>query len=326
MQSYVAHYVWLDEMPSSHKILEELQRRVDSRKGRFLATFTPKFKNDIIRRVVDAVKAPVSKKYNMSKLENPIYKLRLDEEIQKLAGYSESERNTILYGAWSTGEDNVYYFDYPAMVAEEVAGYSRGWRHVESVDPAMKSKFGYTLWAEDPGSGIWYLVDDRYITGMLSPDDLVNDVKKRSAGYNIVLRVCDPHEGWYIGQAQKFGLTYVTPYDKNNRKHELIKGLQLKLSEGRIKIAPWCTTFIDEIQSCQWAESGERIVNASVYHNLDCAQYFCDLMPKADPTKIFVPWEAELRQANNARKIAEAKQNQISHGGRIKPIKAWGHR
>ena len=112
MQGYVAHYLWLDEMPSSHKILEELQRRVDARKGRFLATFTPKFRNDTIRRVVDASAAPVSKKYQMSKLDNPIYADRIDEEIQKLAGYSEGEKRTILYGEWSTGDQAVYKFDY----------------------------------------------------------------------------------------------------------------------------------------------------------------------------------------------------------------------
>ena len=60
MQGYVAHYVWLDEMPSNIAILEELQRRVDSRRGYMLATFTPKFRNEAIRKVIDAAQEPLA--------------------------------------------------------------------------------------------------------------------------------------------------------------------------------------------------------------------------------------------------------------------------
>lgn len=330
LQGYVAHYVWLDEMPGSMAVLEELQRRVDARQGYFIATFTPKFRNDEIRRIIDASKAPVGKKYRMSKLDNPIYKSRIAEELQKLEGFSESYRRTILYGDWSTGDSSVYQFDYETMtVAELPPGYNQGWRHVASLDPAAKTKFGYTLWAEDPATAIWYLITDNYIEGIADPNALFAEVKVRNTGYNIVRQVCDPHEGWFIGLANAQGVTYQVPYDKNNRKTDLIKGLQHALSSGKIKIPRWCATFIDEIQSCQWSETTDRIVNASSYHDLDCAQYFVDCMPKHDPTLIVQPWHVELRQANEKRKKAAATQAsmKIKNGSREpRQMSRWGSR
>jgi len=311
MQGYTAHYVWLDEMPSNANIFEELQRRVDRSGGPWIATFTPKFRNDKIRRVVDAADGRVAKKYQMSKLDNPIYKDRLDEEFAKLAGYSEVEKRTILYGDWSTGESSVYFFDYNSMVVDSLPSYySRGWRHVESVDPAMKSKCGYTLWAEDPSTSLWYLVEDKYIEGMLHVGDLFDKIQERSRGYNIVRRISDSM-AWFTMEASKNNISYLIPYDKNSRKEELIKGLQTSLSSGKIKIGAWCSSFIDEVQTCQWAETSDRIVNASSYHTLDCAQYFCDMVPKSDPTQRVIPWHMELREKNTERKKREQAKTSL---------------
>jgi len=325
MQGYVAHYLWLDEMPSSHKILEELQRRVDARKGRFLATFTPKFKNDTIRRVVDASKAPLSKKYQMSKLDNPIYADRLDEELQKLAGYPESEKRTILYGEWSTGDGAVYSFDYDFMTVTQLPeSYGRGWRHVEAVDPALRSKCGYTLWAEDPSTGVWYLVEDKYIEGTqtLDPNELLNIITKRSQGYNVVRRISDSM-AWFTSVANTKGITYLIPYDKNSRKEDLIKGLQSALSLGKIKVGRWCTAFIDEIQSCQMSETTDRIINSSSFHTLDCAQYFCDLVPKYEKLNLAQPWAAKLREENEQYKAKQAVAASAATS-RVRPIRSWG--
>lgn len=330
LQGYVAHYVWLDEMPGSLPVLEELQRRVDARQGYFIATFTPKFRNDEIRRIVDAARTPVAKKYRMSKLDNPIYYNRIDSELQKLDGFSESYKKTILYGDWSTGDSAVYQFDYESMtVANLPEGYSAGWRHVASLDPAAKSKFGYTLWAEDPATAIWYLINDKYIEGIADPNELFAEVQRRNSGYNIMRQVCDPHEGWFIGLANNKGVTYVVPYDKNNRKTDLIKGLQHALSSGKIKIPRWNVTFIDEIQSCQWSETTDRIVNASSYHDLDCSQYFVDCIPKHDPALIVQPWYVELRKGNEDRKKVSAQKAamHIQNGSRTpRQVSTWSGR
>lgn len=335
MQGYTAHYVWLDEMPTNTSILEELQLRIQSKRGYFLSTFTPKFRNDKIRKIVDGSQDPYAKKYKMSKFDNPIFANAYDEEMARLAGFSEQERRTILYGEWSTGDNAVYKFDYDGMTVDKLPDhYNAGWRHVESVDPALRSKCGYTLWAEDPNEGIWYLVNDKYIQGdmTLDPETLFNMIQKRSANYNIVRRISDSM-AYYTSVAAKHGVNYMIPHSKNNRKEELIKGLQLGLSTGKIKIGRWCGAFIDEIQSCQFREDSDVIINSSIYHTLDCSQYFCDSIPKYDPTKAVLPWQAMLHQSHQRRLAAESEamklNNQIRqnrNGRTAKPIYAWGRR
>jgi phage terminase large subunit-like protein len=332
MQGYTAHYVWLDEMPTNTAILEELQLRVQSKKGYLLATFTPKFRNDKIRRIVDGCEAPYSRKYKMSKFDNPIFADAFEEEMSRLAGFSEAERRTILYGDWSTGDNAVYHFDYEKMTVDSLpAHYHAGWRHTESVDPALRSKCGYTLWAEDPNTGIWYLVNDQYVQGdaSLDPEQLFHIIQKRSNNHNIVRRISDSM-AYYTSVAAKYGVGYMIPHSKNNRKDELIKGLQVGLSSGKVKIGRWCGTFIDEIQSCQFQEDTDKIINSSSYHTLDCAQYFCDNVPIYEPDKAALPWQTMLHQAHqrNLQQISEQQnlnqKNMNGRGGRVqRTIGGW---
>jgi len=324
LQGYVAHWVWLDEFPRDIKILEELQRRVDSRRGYMIATFTPKVRNDAIRKVIDAVRLPTGKRYRISKLDNPLFALQKDLELEKLKGYSESYRNTILYGDWHVGDEAVYYFDWDTMVVSEVPGYSPGWRHTLSVDPAQKSKFGLTVWAEDPGTGVWYLMRDNYIENIYSPDAILAKVQEYSKGYNIVKRISDPAAAWFIEHARTYRLNFQAPYNKTGRKQDLIKGLQHALSSGKIKIGSWNDNFIDEIQSCQWAENSERIVNSSIYHTMDAAQYFVDMIPPYDEDNRLMPHYQELRIKNEQRKkIERQKEKAAAAGSRVRAINSW---
>lgn len=332
MQGYTAHYVWLDEMPTNTSILEELQLRIQSKGGYFLATFTPKFRNDKIRRIVDGSKEPYAKKYRMSKFDNPIFAHSFDEEMARLQGFSDKEKRTILYGDWSTGDNAVYHFDYEMMTVDKLPeNYHGGWRHVEVVDPALRSKCGYTLWAECPNSGIWYLINDKYIEGdiTLHPEQLFNEITKRSSGYNICRRISDSM-AWFTSVAAKNGVHYIIPHSKNNRKEELIKGLQNGLSTGKIKIGRWCGAFIDEIQACQFKEDSDVIINSSIYHTLDCSQYFCDNIPAYDPSKAMLPYDVLLQEAHKKRLNDESqrvKMGQVQKGGRVaKPLSHWSKR
>lgn len=324
MQGYTAHYVWLDEMPSSVALLQEIRARA-STNGIFVGTFTPKFRSDEVKQVIDSIQPPLGKIYRFSMLDNPQFAKRKDEILAELAGYSEGYKASVLYGDWYIGDSQVYEWDPKTMVVEP-EGYSRAWPHVESVDPALKSKFGFTVWAQQPSTGVWYLIRDDYITGIYSPDDMVEEVKKRTTGYNIVRRVCDPHEAWYLGQASKAGLKYTSPYDKNSRKNELIKGLQVALSQGKIKIAPWCQSFQSEIASCQWSETSDKIINSSSFHTLDCSQYFVDCMPREKLEPVGISWEEKLRRGNHERKLKEAAERKQPSNSRQRIISKWGHR
>lgn len=315
LQGYVAHWVWVDEMPKSIKIIEEAHRRIQARNGYFLATFTPKIVNSEIRRLVDAAEEPYAKVYRFHMFDNPIYKdaVRREEIIASLKSYSSQYQKTILEGEWAAGEEQVYYFDYDAMVGKPTDYNKLSWRHVESVDPALKSALGYTVWAEDPKTGVWYCVRAEYITGILVPEQIVAEVAKRSESYNIVRRICDPHESWYLGQANhmKIKPIYICPYNKNTRKGELIKNLQAALG-NQIKIDPKCTDLIKELEECRWSESADgKIANSSKYHLLDSAQYFIDLRPKKQETEVTTSnWESKLYDAHVARKVDEEKKQE----------------
>ena len=309
IQSYVAHLIWIDEMPPTDQIIDEALRRVQARSGYLMASFTPLVENVAIQKRVDAAKPPYSRKYKFSMLDNPIYQ---DPQIRQriledMALLPESIRNTRLYGDWSSSDLAVYYYDYTQMSPETPSGYNRGWRHVESVDPALKSALGYTLWGEDPATGKWYLVVSDEIRGILDPETLVETVRKRSEPYNVVRRVSDPHEVWYIQIAAKRGIHYTGVYKKNERKGELIKQFQQFLG-SRVFIPPHNTDFIDQLTGCKWADGDrERIVAASSKHLLDSAMYFCDNIPKWDPGFQPVGWEQQLRQENDLRIRLEAR-------------------
>jgi len=326
MQGYTAHYVWIDEMPASAALYDEIRLRASAPDAMFVATFTPKFRSEEIKRAVDTLKEPFGKLYRFKRLDNPLYKGREDEVLAELEGFSEGYRRSVLDGDWFIGDSAVYQWEPEKMIESPGDLYHPGWRHVVSVDPALKSKFGFSLWAERPTDGIWFMVKARYIEDIFAPDDMVEEVKKEIAGYNIIRRISDPEASWFIGQASKAQLNFIFPPDKANRKAELIKNAQQALSKGEVKIAPWCIEFFNEISSCQWAEGADRIVNASSYHIMDCWHYFTDLRPKFDPSSVPQTWEAELRLANAKRKKMENQQAKMSKGGRVKPIRQWQRR
>lgn len=320
MQGFVAHYVWLDEMPGSVELIEELHRRVQSRGGIFLATFTPKIRNDRIRKLVDSAKAPHAKRYKLSMLDNPV----LTEQdkaaiLDSLSSYSETYRRTILYGDWSGGEDAAYNYNSDIhMVKSLPEGYSRGWRHVVSVDPAQSSKVGLTMWAEDPSTGVWYSVLTDYLVGLWAPSDLIELIEGKLQGYNVVRRIYDPHETWFAREANKQGVIYLGVYNKSQRKEELIKNLQQALTSGIIKLTQWCDKLGDELIECSRDENG-KIINSSRFHLLDSAQYFVDLKPKFDAELKPMSYGAALREGHKKTKELEKKmlrKGRVSMSGR----------
>lgn len=307
LQSYVAHIVWVDELPPTADIMNELMVRIQARNGYLLASFTPLVRNIKVQKFVDGLKEPVAKTYRFKMLDNPLYSdhSRREEILASMAHLPEHVRNSRLYGDWMSDDSAVYYFNHETMV-EMPQNYSPMWRHVESVDPALKSALGYTLWAEDPGSGVWYCVKAEYVKGILVPTELVEAVRKMSANYNIVRRISDPHESWYIHTAASMGIQYSTVYKKNDRKAELIKNFQEALGV-KIKIAPHVESLVEEISGARWSDTREgKIASGSDMHLGDSAQYFVDCMPKRENSlPVATSWHAHLRQADQQRKKNE---------------------
>jgi phage terminase large subunit-like protein len=315
IQSYVAHLVWLDELPPIVDILNELLIRIQARDGHFIASFTPLVRNVQVQKFVDGLTEPMAKTYRFRMLDNPLYKdpQRQAEILASLSHLPEHVRNSRLFGDWMSDDNAVFYFDYSTMV-ELPINYSPLWRHVESVDPAVKSALGYTLWAENPETGIWYCIKAEYIKGIYVPTELVQTVAKLSQNVNIVRRISDPHEAWYIHTAASMGISYTGVYRKNDRKAELIKNFQEELGKS-LKISPTAELLIDEITSARWSDAREgKIASGSDYHLLDSSQYFQDVKPKREAApQTSTNWQSWLYNENEKRKMNVEKAKMELH-------------
>lgn len=312
LQAFVLNFIWLDEMPKSSHLFEELERRVQSKDGWFISTFTPKVRNPDIRKVVDAYSPPYSRKYQMSMFANPI----LSEErklkiLKELDGYPDAYRKCILEGDWM--DDDLAVYSVPDSAVREPLNYSSSWRHVEGADPALQSKHGQVVLAEEPGTGNWYVVKADYVSGIFVPEDLVRAVTDRVKHLNVVRRVCDAASTWYVGQASKMGFTYVAPYDKNNRREEMMKNLQSRLG-NRIFIAPWCQDVLSELASMQWSETrADKVVNSRSYHLHDALIYAADCLPKAEAVDVVPELHVRLRmQIEKDRKRESLKNGKLA--------------
>lgn len=313
IQSFTAHVAVIDELPSKFALIEETLRRLQAKDGILLLPFTPKVPAPEIKRFVDSLKPPYGKRFKLKALDNPVY----DEEqkrriLESTTTMSEAMRRTVLEGDWMTAEEAVYSLDHENVI-EEPLGYHPSWRHVESSDPALSSKFGFLVAAQSPVNHCWYVVRADYIQDILVPQDMFEEVQRRVAGINLVRRISDPHETWYIQTAAKNGVTYMWPYDKARRKGELIKNLQTALGP-KLRIAPWCSALVEELSSASWSQHAEgKIANSSSLHLNDCAQYLVDCLPKDSPHAVAPTWEAELRAANYRRKqLEKTKTKQLS--------------
>lgn len=315
MQGYVAHYVWLDEMPASIKILEELQRRVDSNRGYFISTFTPKFRNLQIKKLVDASKPPTAKKYKMSKFDNPLFKGAEAEERQKLVGHSDEYIAAVLYGEWMSSDGAIYEF-VPERHGGIPESYHPGWRHVLVVDPATESKLGFSLWAEDPapipgsqtkelpqGKRTWWCVRTEYVEGIYTPTKIIQDVESRVVGLNIIERRADTQATWYIRQAADMpsgpSYTYLPVEHKNDvgAKDGFIRLFQESLGDA-IRIADWCLPYIEELQTYERDPDTGRIRAASKFHLIDCGHYFVQRIPEAVHAYVYASWDDRVYQAH----------------------------
>ena len=293
VQGYTIHAVFADEQMSA-SIIEELQRRVDARMGTFMAAFTMKDFDDELVEFIDAqVEAGAAKKFMLSKLDNPVYAGSKDIIMRQLAGLSEAKRNTILYGIVEYSSEYIF-----SQVKKEEIGkplpkhYSpKGWRHVEVIDPAIKTKAGRMVFAQDPLTKIWHVVHAQVLSGMLNDRHLYEAHLKLKAkeGYIPVLSIADDDAGFIGAAAHHENPTkFVFPKGKraktgNGGKLYLIKQAVGLLLEGVLHIDPVHELIWKELRSYRWKDSSNsEVVNSHKYHLIDCIQYFLDAIPDED--------------------------------------------
>jgi len=316
LQGYRAHYVLFDEMPKEFSTFTEIQMRTDAYGGYIFVAFTPLLRSMQMKNAVENAQDPYAKKYVWTVWDNPrnCTPEKRKEIEQRSAMWSEAERRTRLYGEWSSDESSVYHFNMDQMMCELPAHYSAtGWRHVEAVDPAGTGITGLTIWAEDPLSGQWLCVKAEYIKGDVnkSPTKTVQEVYERTLPYNIVRRVSDTMQ-WFHSTAREFGRIYLVPWNKTQRKEELIKNLQEGLSSGKLKLVRgYAELLCEEFLTCRWNDAGEKIISSQHFHLLDTAQYFWDLRPKSETMPQVYSRDQQIMMSHEKSIKTRAAQLQI---------------
>jgi len=311
IQGYTAHYVWCDEMPESHSLISELVMRIAVNSGRLVGTFTPLVHNIKIRQIVDGAEEPIAKRYHFSIYDNPSIQDRIAEIIESIRQNcaTEMEFRCRVGGEWMAAGKQVSSFDPYKHKTLLPAHYSVQWNHIAVVDPSASGMTGLSVWAEDPKCGVWYNVKATYLQGEAA-FDLVKNVEGELAGYNIILRVCDPNPAGFWKEAARIGLKYRCVSDKKDRKLELIDGSNKALITGKMFLTEFSSTLEDELVAAAWREDAEgRIINASSYHCFDTFQYAADNLPKWEPnTWVGLTPDQAFKKQWAQEKAAKAKK------------------
>lgn len=286
-QGFTFQLVWVDEQVSK-EVAEELQVRVSSDKGVYIHTFSPK-RRDVDPSLVRYINAQYQNgsgiRFNFRTEDNPIYAGRQDEWAMMREGLDKKTRRLMEEGEWLESDNKVYIWNYDTMAIDSLPpDYSPMWPHMEAVDPAAKTKMGYMLFVFDEFNTKWYTVRAEYFEAVGSTTKMCEATMAISRNYNVCWRVSDSNAPWYIEQFHEMypkEVKYQIPPGKtNSRKVELIKQFQQALEDGWLQVLRDHEDFIREIEDCRFNEAGDKIIKASKYHLLDCAQYFVDVAPK----------------------------------------------
>jgi len=307
IQSFVAHHVWIDEMPSHAKYLEEAHVRVYARRGQCVATFTPKSRNEKIRKMIDNADPDIAATYRMGMLDNPIYWGREEEVLKSVAHLDEEDRNATLHGEWVSGDSTVFNYSRDRHCSKLPSTYSTSWSHVLAFDPAASGLGGLVIVAQDPNSKFWHVVFAKYVEGK-APSVLVEEVRRIAAPYNVVRKIYDTHESWFHAEACQQGYHGWIAVDKHQRKKELITGLKQALLDMWLKFVPGMTKLEEEFRNAEWSDADEcKIRNSSKYHLLDAMQYLIDNLPGFIAPAETLSRDAAIKKAHMETMIQESK-------------------
>lgn len=265
LMSYASHYVWIDEIPKTTKVIEELTRRIDAKRGRLIMSYTMKFRNDAMRKSIAAMDPAVTKLYRLAKLDNPIYADRKEEELAKISHLSKEEQAVILYGDDILSDTAIHSINYDIMVKALPPTYDTAWPHVCVVDPATESKLGMLVAAYQQSTGLWYIVQAGYVEGLYAPSKIVAEVERRLIGLNIIGRFYDTAASWYKREAKVLGFNYKPIKEKAGSKERWIMETNEALGT-RLIITDYCAPLLDELEQYQRVPGSTNIQNPKRFH------------------------------------------------------------
>lgn len=286
VQSFTAHYIFIDELPSKASIIEEAQNRVLVNEGIFVAAFTPKRPAPEVKRLVESADKRYNKGFRLRMEDNP--GISEDSKVQqraKAAQYGAKLEASILEGEWVDGEHNVFFLDDQRITRELPDHYNKHtWVHWESSDPANVSGFGLVVIAQDPTTHWWYVVKSKTLSGpdIECPSVSVNSVKRETFPYKIEKRICDPAAAAYRGEARKMGLKYGVTLNKYLAFDDTIDKVQEAIGRT-VFLTPEAQELLDEMYNYQRSEDNpEHIIHRKKFHLVDAFRYLVSVLPKPD--------------------------------------------
>jgi len=329
IQSYVAHAVWIDEMPDNYRYLEEAIQRVTAKGGTILCTFTPKTSNPEIKDMVEGVNPSVGRKYQFGKLDNPIYQSPEKQAtiLEEVEGMPLQVRNCVLYGDWLDADESVFFLDRHKHVTT-LPSYSRTQEHVLAYDPAASGKGGLIMAVRAPWG--WHVVQAKYTLGGKAYSDLVDDIDKSIQHFNVTRKIYDTHETAFLLEFVKLAkepgrLKNTSPWagiKKHGRKKELITNLQQAMLDGWLTFDEELQDLFNEFTSAQWADEELGKIKGSQHkHLLDALQYLIDLLPDKEALGPKLTRDQQIMQKMQQQMTAATNQQKkgnprIQRGGR----------
>jgi len=250
--------------------------------------------------MVDHADTRIATVYRMGKLDNPIYKGREDEEWAKISHLPRAVQENIMFGNWLDADEQVFAFDKDQLMRPLPEHYSPTWPHVISYDPASSSNSGLTLLANDPSSGLWWVVDSKYVR-FKSPSEHIEFLEKYTAPYNIVRRICDTEPWFYQEYYTQTGKSWLPIPEKVTRKKHLIAKLQEALHHRTLMFKSGLGDLVQEFGNAEWKPGyeGEKIKNSQRFHLIDSLEYGLDMLPKVE-TNVVLGYDARLMEASVA--------------------------
>lgn len=283
VQSFTAHYVFLDELPPKAHIIEEAQNRLIVNSGIFVAAFTPKRPAPEVKRLVENADKRFNTGFSLLVADNPgVSPEDLERQRLKAAQYGSKMEASILTGEWVDGEHNVFYIDESRVVRNLPYDYTENWVHWESSDPANVSGFGLIVAAQDPTTKCWYIVKAKTLSGpdIECPSISVTTIKRETAKYNVVKRIYDSAAASYATEARRMGLKYTPCMSKWKTFEDSVDSLQEAIGR-KVFLTPECQDLLDELANYQRAEDNpEKVINRKKFHLVDAFRYFTLAMPR----------------------------------------------
>lgn len=335
-QSYTANFVFIDELPSKAKLIEELQNRVLVNKGILVAAFTPKKPAPEVRRIIENADARFNMVYRIKSLDNPSLDERAKQlQVAKAAQYGEMGA-AILDGHWVDTNDGVFYLNEKRIIKQVPYYYNKSeWIHYLSEDPAFNSGFGLVVAAQDPITEDWYVVRATELKGasVECPSIAVESVLNYTQDLKIVKRFADPAALGYIREARKMGVKHSGGVNK--LAEDLWYGVDLiqEMIGRTIFITPDAQPLLDELADYRTSpDDPTKIIHRKKYHMIDAFRYLVTQLPrrkKPDPDVVpDEPVDADrfLKSIvfGQRDKDKKAKQSSLTAKLRVRNSMFWG--